>query len=130
MLMGFYLHHVPGRLRIQTSELQHKSAALSACGALARIDGVDDARFNPMTGSLLVRYDHRRLKAASLWDALCGCGIVSGARPIDDDGGVIRIAGHGVESAPVGTELLTAVAGIAAERVLERVAIALIRSFI
>jgi Heavy metal associated domain 2 len=128
--MGFYLHHVPGRLRIQTSELQHSRFALSACGALATVDGVDDARFNPMTGSLLVLYDHRRLKAASLWDALCGCGVVSGRRPIDDDGGVTRIARGGVAPAPGHSELLAAVAGIAAERVLERVAVALIRSLI
>lgn len=129
--MSFYLHHVPGRLRIQTPELRKsKQAARAVCGTLAMMDGVADTRVNPTIGSLLVLYDHRRLKSAMLWDRLCACGLVTGATPIADDDGVTRVTQRGPQTTEGGSELVSAVAGIAAEKVLERFAIALISTFI
>jgi hypothetical protein len=129
--MSFYLHHVPGRLRIQTPELQKsKEAARTACGTLAMIDGVANTRVNPAIGSLLVLYDRERLNSDSLWDALRACGLVAGAKPIANDGGVTRITRRDRQTTEAHSELVIAVAGIAAEKVLEQVAIALIRTLI
>jgi allophanate hydrolase subunit 1 len=129
--MSFYLHHVPGRLRIQTPELQNSEiAARAACGTLEMLDGVANTRVNPAIGSLLVEYDRRRLKPGSLWDVLCACGLVSGAKPISDDDAVTRITRCGEKATETHSELVAAVAGIAAEKVIERVAIALIRTLI
>jgi hypothetical protein len=129
--MSFYLHHVPGRLRIQTPELQKsEEAARVACGTLAMIDGVANTRVNPTIGSLLIVYDRQRLKPALLWDALCACGVVSGAKPIADDDGVTRIVRGDTQPTEIHSELVAAVAGVAAEKVIERVAIALIRTLI
>jgi hypothetical protein len=129
--MSFYLHHVPGRLRIQTPELKKsEEAARAACGTLAMIDGVANTRVNPTIGSLVVVYDRQRLKPASLWDALCACGLVSGAKPIADDDGVTRIVRGDTQPTEIHSELVAAVAGVAAEKVIERVAIALIRTLI
>lgn len=129
--MAFYLHHVPGRLRIQTPRLQRtQEAAQAACDDVMTIDGVCEASANPITGSLLILYDHQRLAPAQLWEALCKRGLVSGAQPIADEGGVTRITLPHTESTPDSDELFGAVARFAAEKLIEHFATALIGALI
>jgi hypothetical protein len=126
--MEFYLHHVPGRLRIRTPRLQNSAeAARIACENVMTIGGICEARANPTIGSLLIIYDPQQLTPAQLWDALCERDIVSGNRPIADDGGVTRITLPQTES-DSGGELLAAVIRFAAEKLLTRFATALIGS--
>jgi hypothetical protein len=129
--MTFYLHHVPGRLRIQTPRLQNsEEAARAACDNVMTIDGVCEARANPITGSLLIIYDRQRLVPAQLWEVLCERGLVSGVQPIADGGGVTRIRLPQTESAPDSDGFLVAVARFAAERLLTHFATALIGALI
>jgi Heavy metal associated domain 2 len=129
--MTFYLHHVPGRLRIQTPRLQNsEEAARVACDNAMMIDGVCRARANPTIGSLLIIYDRQRLTPARLWEALCERGLVSGVQPIADEGGVTRITLPRTESTPDSDELLGAIARFAAEKLIEHFATALIGALI
>jgi hypothetical protein len=128
--MSFYLHHVPGRLRVQIPQLQGRDTARVACRTVTTLDGVAEARVNATTGSLLIFYDAQRLNTSSLWDALCECGLVAGDLPIGDANGITRMTRTDAQSRSVQSEFLDAVAGIAAEKLLERVAIALIGALI
>jgi hypothetical protein len=128
--MSFYLHHVPGRLRVQTAQLQGSEAARIACGTVTTLDGVAEARVNATTGSLLILYDRQRLRPSSLWDALSECGLVAGDLPIADVNGVTRLTRTDAQRRPVRNELVDTVAGIAAEKLFERVAMALIGALI
>lgn len=125
--MSFYLHHVPGRLRIQTAQPRGSDeGAHAACVTVRMLDGVADARVDPTTGSLLIRYDRQRLEPSSLWEALCECGLVAGDQPIADANGITRITRPDGQPAQLQTEFL----GAFAEKLLERVAVALIGTLI
>lgn len=58
--MSYYLHNVPGRLRVKSPLLKRNSAAADELKmALSTIQGIAAVDFNPTTGSLLINYNHR-----------------------------------------------------------------------
>jgi Heavy metal associated domain 2 len=125
-----YIHHVPGRLRLQTSRLKgDRRAAELALGKAIAITGVSEARVSAVTGSLLITYDKQKLTPAVLWQSLCKSGIVSGPSPIEERVPVTR-AWIGPPNAASDTGLGGLVAGIIVERLLERSAVALVGALI
>jgi hypothetical protein len=126
--MSFYLHHVPGRLRLQTPQLKgSQEPARTVCATLAIIAGVAEASVNPTTGSLLIRYDRALLAPCALWDALCDCRLVAGDDPIGG-GRVIRITRHDPQAAQA--ELSGRIAAIVAEKLIACAASRLIGALI
>src|SRR5438270_12074543 len=78
-----YIHHVPGRLRLQTTQLKgNRLAAEAACDAAIGIPCVLEARVSAVTGSLIVSYNQQELTTAALWQSLCERGLASGPLPI------------------------------------------------
>ena len=56
--MPYYVHDVPGRLRIKIPSLKRNAIEARKLRALlSRVDGVCSATVNQMTGSILVNYD-------------------------------------------------------------------------
>ena len=91
--MSFYLHHVPGRLRLRMPELRGKRIACDDAKRLAgSIPGVIEAEANPITGSLLVFYDEQRLTPELLWRRLCAHRLVAGPSRIAEGVRVTRAA--------------------------------------
>jgi Heavy metal associated domain 2 len=121
-----YIHHVPGRLRLQMSRLKsNHGLAETTRKNVSYIAGVLDARVSIITGSLIITYDKQKLTPAALWQSLCDRGIVCGALPIRNDVPVTRVR---IES-PVAADdmsLAKLVIRLVAERLLERSAIALV----
>jgi hypothetical protein len=69
--MGHYLHHVPGRLRVKTRTLKNGGEkAIEARQLLERFAGVEAIELNPLTGSMLVRYDEARVTPSQILGAL------------------------------------------------------------
>jgi hypothetical protein len=125
-----YIHHVPGRLRLQTPRLKgNRQAAKAALNKAIAITGVLEARVSTVTGSLLITYDKRELTPAVLWQSLCKSGIVSGPSPIEEGVAVTR-AWIGPSNAASDKGLGGLVAGIIIERLLERSAVALVGALI
>lgn len=61
--MSYYLHNVPGRLRVKSPLLRRNSIAGDEVRkALSTIGGVATVDFNPTTGSLLINYNHKTTK--------------------------------------------------------------------
>lgn len=122
--MTLYIHHVPGRLRLQTPLLKGRpQAARSACGAAVAISGVTRVRANAATGSLLIIYDRSRVTPAVLWQALCAHGIVGGSLPIAEGDPVTR-AWHTAPSAAENA-VFDRLAGVFLDKLLEHSAVAL-----
>ena len=121
-----YIHHVPGRLRLQMSRLKsNQGLAEATLNNVSGITGVLDARVSTVTGSLIITYDKQRLTAAALWQFLCHRGLVCGPPPIRDDVPVTRVR---IES-PVAADdmsLARLVIRLVFERLLERSAMALV----
>jgi hypothetical protein len=56
----FYVHNVPGRLRIRSEILKRNNLAADAAKiALGTIPGIGVVEINPVTGSILVHYRHK-----------------------------------------------------------------------
>lgn len=69
------VHRLPGRLRVGVAGIRPSAALLAPYkaaveAALLEICGVTGAEANPLTGTLLVTYDTRRLTEAALLDHL------------------------------------------------------------
>lgn len=61
--MSYYMHNVPGRLRVKSPLLRRNSeAADEVRKALSTIPGVATVDFNPMTGSILINYHQKMTK--------------------------------------------------------------------
>lgn len=120
-----YIHHVPGRLRLQISRLKsNQSLADVTLDNVSAISGVLDARVSIITGSLIVTYDKQRLTPAALWQSLCDRGVVCGPLPMRDDVPVtrVRIASPTANDESLGKLVIRLIA----ERLVERSAIALV----
>jgi Heavy metal associated domain 2 len=121
-----YIHHVPGRLRLQTPRLKgNRRVAQAALDTAIGITGVLEARVSAVTGSLLITYDKRELTPEVLWQCLCKSGIVSGPSPIEESVPVTR-AWIGPPNVASEKGFGGLVAEIILERLLERSAVALV----
>jgi predicted sugar kinase len=76
--MEYYVHHVPGRLRVCIPEIRRNTARAAEVNRLLEIYGVDHVKVNHLTGSVVVRFDPALtdadellalLKAQDLFDA-------------------------------------------------------------
>lgn len=62
MIQYKILHHVPGRIRLEVPFI--KGLSLSVLKGLSGVPvpcGIEDIRPNPLTGSLLIKYDPDRI---------------------------------------------------------------------
>ena len=129
--MTSYLHHVPGRLRVQTPLLrQNQATAAAVCRDLREIDGIVEARANSATGSLLIFYDRQRLGPSALWPVLRTHGLVSGPAPFADRVGATRISLSPRAGIEADSELLGTLVEVAAEKLLARLAMVVIGALI
>lgn len=79
--MSFYIHHVPGRLRVRTQSFRCQSSlAATVVGRLSALDGVSDVATNPRAGSITVRYQPGRCTQAELLAVLEESGCIGARR--------------------------------------------------
>ncbi len=75
--MSYYIHHVPGRLRVKSPLLkrnEHHAARTKAY--VGGLHGVRSMEINPVTGSLVVHYDTAALRGEELLERLRHLGHV------------------------------------------------------
>jgi hypothetical protein len=69
--MRYYVHDVPGRLRVKIPLLKgNPSKADEVQRLLTGVGGVRNTSFNPLTGSLIVVYDPESLASEKILDLL------------------------------------------------------------
>jgi hypothetical protein len=125
------VHHVPGRLRLQTNRLKGSRRGFSDIrAAAASIEGVVEASANAATGSLIIRYDRKCLNPQDVWQSLCDRHIVWGPSPISDRERVTRTTLQPPSASSPAGRLIETVTGILVQKLTERSALAVVGAFI
>jgi len=64
--MSCYVHDLPGRLRVRVPAIKGDPAtAGKLVAALSNLEGITSVTSNPLTGSLLIRYDANVINASA-----------------------------------------------------------------
>jgi glutaminase len=69
--MSYYIHSIPGRLRVKTPMVKgNQEKAKDVEGLLNCCQGVEKTSANTLTGSIMVIYDHKSLSERSIINLL------------------------------------------------------------
>jgi copper chaperone CopZ len=69
--MHYYVHNVPGRLRVKMPMIKNDlDRGEQVQAVLESLQGVNNVVMNAVTGSVVIRYDPDRLKADEILDSL------------------------------------------------------------
>jgi Heavy metal associated domain 2 len=75
--MSHYVHSLPGRLRVKAPAFKNQPEKGDAASALlGGFAGIHLVESNPVTGSLLIRYDENAIRPARILGALVGEGLI------------------------------------------------------
>jgi cation transport ATPase len=119
--MSYYMHNVPGRLRVKSPLLKRNNDAGNELKkALSTIQGVAAVDFNPTTGSLLINYNHRVTKHEDIISLLERKGYFDRTRAVTNESAIHAAAEK------TGRVVGKAVLGIAIDKALEGSALSLI----
>jgi Heavy metal associated domain 2 len=81
--MGYYLHEVPGRVRIKVPALKRNPhAAHTLQGLLKRASGVESVAVNTVTGSVLVQFDPMVITSRTIVALVAREGYLEFAAPV------------------------------------------------
>lgn len=115
--MSYYLHNVPGRLRVKTPRVKGNEArAEEVRRMLLTFEGVGDVCVNTVTGSILVKYDADRIDHRELLEALGEGKLFDASKAVDNDQYIYAAslkAGGFLKKALVGTLVDKALEGTA-----------------
>jgi len=74
----FYLHVVPGRLKIKGEEFKKRANLKEKLKSELNIfDGIKDIEYNPNTGSIIIWYDQKALSATTILEHLERVGFLN-----------------------------------------------------
>ena len=84
--MSYYIHSIPGRLRIKTPLVKGSQDKASDVECLLnRHAGVTKTSVNPLTGSVVVNYDHKTVSERSLINVLENSGYFKSDKALTND---------------------------------------------
>ena len=70
-MMGYYVHDVPGRLRVKIPQAKGRPDTAQEIEKLLRaIEGIDSTASNTTTGSVVINYNSRTLSSDKILSAL------------------------------------------------------------
>jgi hypothetical protein len=92
--MEFYVHHVPGRLRVRIPAVRKNPRKADEIKDLLDICGVDKLKVNPLTGSVVVNFDPSQVTPQQLLQILKGEGLFDSSRAITCDEKIQRASNH------------------------------------
>jgi hypothetical protein len=84
--MGYYLHDVPGRMRVKSPRVKNNPrAAKEIKNLLSLIHGVNSTEFNLTTGSVLIHYHPEKLDRRDLINLLSEKGYFDRSKAVTND---------------------------------------------
>jgi len=84
--MSCYFHNVPGRLRVKIPTLKGRPARIRAVEDLLMIlDGAENVKTNPLTGSVVVNYDPDQINGRQIIQLLIDHQYFDEAKAITHD---------------------------------------------
>ncbi|MCL0074683.1 heavy-metal-associated domain-containing protein [Thermodesulfovibrionales bacterium] len=85
-MMGYYIHNVPGRLRVKSPAIKNNATAVDELKmALSTIEGIATTDINLITGSLLVNYNPKAVKQNDIVAVLERRGYFDASRAMTQD---------------------------------------------
>jgi len=113
--MSYYIHNVPGRLRIKSPVIKNnKDIADELKKSLSTIQGIAAVDINPTTGSLLVNYNYKIVKYNDIVDLLQRKGYFDASKAINNDEYLQRAAEKAGNI--IGKSMFSTFAGMALEK--------------
>jgi Heavy metal associated domain 2 len=123
--MSYYIHNVPGRLRIKSPLLRrNREVGDELRKTLSTIRGVATVDFNPTTGSLLINYNHKTTQHEDIVGLLERKGYFDRTRATTNEGYLHATAEK------TGRVIGKVALGMAVEKALEGSALSLLALFI
>lgn len=84
--MSYYIHNVPGRLRIKTPLIKkNQSIAEDVQNLLRPLIGISSTSVNLITGSIVVNYDHKVITSKEIVNTLNYAGYFDLSKAITND---------------------------------------------
>lgn len=115
--MSYYIHNVPGRLRLKTPAVKkNKDAADEIKKILSTMNGIATVDINLTTGSILINYNPKAIQNKDIISALQRKGYFDSSKAITNDQYIQRAAskaGNIVGKAVFGTFVDSALEGSA-----------------
>ncbi len=91
--MSYYMHNVPGRLRVKTSMIKGKqNMADQVLMVLRPVEGVTSVTASTVTGSILINYDEKTVSSRRILQVLAEYNIFDHTRATTHDQYVHRAA--------------------------------------
>lgn len=113
--MSFYMHDLPGRLRVKTPILKrNEDAAYEVRKLLGTLKGVATVEINSTTGSLLVNYNPQAIRSEQIVSELKRKGYFDPERAVNNDEyvrGAVTKAGNAVSKVFTGAFVDVALEG-------------------
>lgn len=110
--MSYYLHNVPGRLRLKSPFFKNRETHDNIKKMLAGLGGIATTDFNATTGSILVYYNPAQIKTEYIVGAFQRAGYFDPSKALTNDqyiqktmSGVGNMVGKAVSGAAVGKAL-------------------------
>jgi hypothetical protein len=132
--MSHYVHSTPGRLRVKTQTFKSRPENAEAASAfLSGLKGIQSVECNPITGSLLIRYDEDVVKSARILGALVAQGLIEHFPPPRPSPRVSKSAGGSSwrrVAEGLSETLPDMIADLIAEKVAQRAVVALVSAVI
>ncbi|MDA8087946.1 MAG: hypothetical protein M0Z75_14755 [Nitrospiraceae bacterium] len=123
--MSYYIHSVPGRLRVKSPVVKgDQRAVIEIKGLIGSIKGVNTVMVNVITGSITVSYDKNAVRPDSIIELLKVNGYYEPSKAISHDQYVHRAASK------AGRAIGRSIAGIVVGKALEGSALSLLTIFI
>ncbi|MGD9222218.1 MAG: hypothetical protein PVH22_03160 [Desulfobacteraceae bacterium] len=122
--MEYYVHYVPGRLRVRIPEIRRDAAKAAKVNCLLDIYGVDHIKVNHLTGSVLVTFDPCLTDKDELLVLLKDKELFDGSRAITCDEKIRRASDKAV------SKFSRAIFGYAVSKALESSGFPLLAAFI
>lgn len=84
--MSYYIHQIPGRLRIKSPTVKRNQAKAEAVEALLRaIYGVGSVAVNTVTGSVIIHYDQVDVEPEKILNTLKRAGYFDESKAVTHD---------------------------------------------
>jgi Heavy metal associated domain 2 len=123
--MDYYIHNVPGRLRLRTPLVKgNRASAKHVEGLVKQLRGVDSADVNTITGSVVVHYCQKTISSDVILSALENEGLFDSSRVVSHDQYIHKSASKAGQV--IGKFLF----GALVEKAIENAGLALVRAMI
>jgi copper chaperone CopZ len=123
--MSYYIHNVPGRLRVKSPVVKRNDGAADEIRkTLSTINGVATVDINLTTGSILINYNPKTIQPSDIINTLQRNGYFDTSRALTNDQYIQRAASQ------AGNIVGKAIFGTFVEKALEGSALSLITFFL